>query len=112
MAIHILKYVPECPRCQSKNTGFDVYGTYEDLNLMIYLANRGMKIRYRYYPCNGLCFCEDCDYEWVYRPKFKIMKKAEYIQLRKDKNIDDFVKQLKEKKIKSKINKEKQKWME
>lgn len=96
MAIHILKYVPECPRCGSKNTGFEVYGTYDDIHLKLFFANRGMKIEYKYYPCKDMCFCDDCKYEWMYHPKWKILKKEEYIQLREDKHLKEFIKEIKE----------------
>lgn len=96
MAIHLLLYVPECPRCGSNNTGFEIFSDgYEDINKRLFLANRGMKTIYKCYPCQDICFCDDCNFEWRHHPKLKILKKEEYIQLREDKHLKELSDSLK-----------------
>lgn len=104
MAIHLLRYVPECPRCGSYNTGFELYSDgFEDINKRLFLANRGMKTIFKHYPCEDICFCDDCNYEWKHRPKLKIMKKEEYIQLREDKQLKALIEELKRLKVSLKL---------
>lgn len=71
---------------------------------MLKLAKKGMLAKTIYEPevaINGLCFCNNCGYQWMGRKEFKFIKKEELNQEKKNRETEQYAelikKQLKEK---------------
>lgn len=86
-------YVPPCPKCKSKSTGYYIDGLHNESNetIKIKRMKMGELVRIRTIGLDNECnlFCEKCGLEWCGEPITKRLTKEEREEQRQLRGITD-----------------------